>query len=68
MFKKSYTFSLCYRSRKNDSVNGLPDNVVSRRNLTKIAASVFGKDKAISKIFLVINHQYMDILLHEEAD
>ena len=34
-------FSLCIRSRKNDSVNGMPENVASRRILTKMAASVF---------------------------
>ena len=37
----SYTFSLCNRSRKNDSVIGMPDNVASRWILTKMAASVF---------------------------
>ena len=34
-------FSLCIRSRKNDSVNGMPENVASRRILTKMTASVF---------------------------
>ena len=28
------------RSRKNDSVTGMPENVASRRILTKMAASV----------------------------
>ena len=37
----SYKCSLRIRSRKNDSVNGMPENVASRRILTKIAASVF---------------------------
>ena len=37
----SYTFSLCNRSRKNDCVIGMPENVASRRILTKMAASVF---------------------------
>ena len=37
----SYKFSLCIRSRKNDSVNGMPENAASRRNLTKMAASEF---------------------------
>ena len=37
----SYKFSLCIRSRKNDSVNGMPENVASRRTLTKMTASVF---------------------------
>ena len=37
----SYEFSLCIRSRKNDSVNGMPENVASRRILTKMTASVF---------------------------
>ena len=36
-----YTFSLCNRSRKNDSVIGMSENIASRRILTKIAASVF---------------------------
>ena len=34
----SYTFSLCNRSRKNDSVNGMPENVASRRILTEMEA------------------------------
>ena len=33
-----YEFSLCIRSRKNDSVNGIPENVASRRILTKMTA------------------------------
>ena len=33
--------SRCIRSRKNDSVNGMPENVPSRRILTKMTASVF---------------------------
>ena len=37
----SYKFSLCIRSSKNDSVNGMPEIVVSRRILTKMAASAF---------------------------
>ena len=37
----SYTFSLCSRSHKNDSVNRMSENVASRRILTKMAASVF---------------------------
>ena len=36
-----YEFSLCIRSRKNDSVNGMPEKVASRRILTKMTASVF---------------------------
>ena len=37
----SFKFSLCICSRKNDSVTGMPENVASRRILTKMAASVF---------------------------
>ena len=37
----SYTFSLCNPNRKNDYINGMPENVASRRILTKISASVF---------------------------
>ena len=37
----SYEFSLRIRSHKNDSVNGMPKNVASRRILTKMTASVF---------------------------
>ena len=37
----SYKFSLCIRSRKNDSVNGMAENVASRRILAKMATSVF---------------------------
>ena len=36
-----YVFSLCIRSRKNDSVNGMPEKVAPRRILTKMTASVF---------------------------
>ena len=36
-----YSFSLCIRSRKNDSVNGMTENVASRRTFTKMTASVF---------------------------
>ena len=43
----SYKFSLCIRSRKNDSVNGIPENVASRRILTKMSASVFIAYEAI---------------------
>ena len=37
----SYKFSLRICSRKNDAVNGMPENVASRRILTKMTASVF---------------------------
>ena len=37
----SYKVSLCIRLDKNDSVNGMPENVASMRILTKMAASVF---------------------------
>ena len=37
----SYEFSLCIRSRKNDSINGMSENVASRRILIKMTASVF---------------------------
>ena len=57
----SYTISLCIRSRKNDSVIGMPGNVASRRILTKMAASVFPRILSNINYFAVINHQYMDI-------
>ena len=57
----SYTFSLRYRSRKNDCVIGMPENVASKRILTKMAASVFHRILSYIKYFAVINHQYMDI-------
>ena len=34
-------FRMNFCSRKNDSVNAMPENVASRRILTKMAASVF---------------------------
>ena len=37
----SYKFSICIRSCKNDFVNAMPENVASRRILTKMAASLF---------------------------
>ena len=40
-FRTLYMFSLCNRSRENESVNGIPENVAARRILTKMAASVF---------------------------
>ena len=36
----SYTFLLCNRSRKNDSIIRMPEHVASRRLLTKMAASL----------------------------
>ena len=36
-----YEFLLCIRSRKNDSVIGMPENVASRRILITMTASVF---------------------------
>ena len=42
----SYKFSICIRSHKNDSVNGIPENVAPRRILTKMAASVFHRIKS----------------------
>ena len=39
----SYKFFICIRSRKNDSVNGMPEHVASRRILTEMAASVFNR-------------------------
>ena len=32
---------LCIRSSKNNSVNGMPENVAARRSVTNLAASVF---------------------------
>ena len=57
----SYTFLLCNRTRKNDYVIGKSENVASRRILTKMQPQFIIEYKAISKIFAVINHQYMDI-------
>ena len=37
----SYTLHLCNRSHKNDSINGMPKIVASRRILTNMTASVF---------------------------
>ena len=56
----SYKFSLCIFSRKKDSVNGMPENVASRRILTKMKASIFHKIWSNIKN-AGINHQYMDI-------
>ena len=57
----SYKFLLCIRSCQNDSVNGMPENIASRRILTKMAASVFHRILAISKKFAGMTHQYMEI-------
>ena len=37
----SYTFALCNRTHKNDYVNGMPEDVASRRIFTKMAASIY---------------------------
>ena len=57
----SYKCSLCISLRKNDSVNGIPENVASRSILTKMVASVFIEYIAISDFFAVISYQYMEI-------
>ena len=57
----SYKFSLCIRSRKNDSVNGMPENVASRRILTKMTASVYHRIYSNINFFASINLQYIDI-------
>ena len=51
-----------YSYAKNDSVNGMLENVASRMILTKMAASVFHRIQSnIKKKFAGINYQYMDI-------
>ena len=57
----SYKFSLCNRSRKNDFVNGMPENVAPRRIKPKWQPQYFMEYKAISIIFAGITQQYMDI-------
>ena len=47
----SYTFSLCNRNHKNDYVNGMPENVASRRILTKMAASIYQRISSNIKEF-----------------
>ena len=63
----SYKFSLCIRSSKNDSVNGMPENVASRRILTKTAASVFHRIES-NIIFSRYKSPIYGYLPHEEAD
>ena len=63
-----YTFSLCNRSRKNDSVIGMTENVVSRRILTKLAASVFHRMLSNIKYFCSYKSPIYGYLPHEEAD
>ena len=64
----SYEFSICIRSRKNDSVNGMPENVASRRILTKMTASVFHRLWSNIKIFCRYKSPIYGYLPHEEAD
>ena len=64
----SYEFSLCIRSRKNDSVNGMPEKVASRMILTKMVASVF--HRVLSNIKNVCRYKspIYGYLPHEETD
>ena len=64
----SYEFSLCICSRKNDSVNGMPENVASRRILTKMTATVFHRLWSNIKIFCSYKFPMYGYLTHEEAD
>ena len=64
----SYTFSLCNRSRKNDSVIGMPENVASRRMSTKMTLSVFHRILGNSKYFCSYISPIYRHLPHEEAD
>ena len=50
-----------YSLKQNASANGMPENIASRKSLTKMAASVFHRIKSNIKKFAGINHQYMDI-------
>ena len=50
-----------YSFTKNEAVIGMPENVASRRILTKMAASLFHRILSNTKINADINHQYMDI-------
>ena len=61
-------FSLCIRSRKNDPVNGMPENVALRRILTKMTASVFHRIYSNIKTFCRYKTPILRYLPHEEAD
>ena len=64
----SYTFSLFNRPRENDSVIGMPENVASRRILTKMAASVFHRILSNIKYFCSYKSPIYGFLPHKEAD
>ena len=66
-FAFKYIFSLCIRSRKNDSANGMPENVASRRILTKMAASVFHRIYSNIKKNCRYKSLINGYLSHEEA-
>ena len=53
---------------KNDSVIGMPENVASRRILTKVAASVFHRILSNIKYFCSYKSPIYGYLPHEEAD
>ena len=63
-----HTFSLCNRSRKNDSVIGMPENVASMGILTEMAASVFHRILSNIKYLCYYKSPIYKYLPHEEAD
>ena len=64
----SYEFSLWIRSRKNNSVNGMPENVASRRILTKMKALVYHRLWSNIKTFCRYKSPIYVYLPHEETD
>ena len=62
-----YIFTM-QSSRKNDSVIGMPENIASRRILTKLAASVFHRILSNIKCFCSYKSPIYGYLPHEEAD
>ena len=65
-----FRMSFCYVfvHAKNDSVNGMPENVASLRIFTKMIASVFHIIQSNIKFFCRYKSPIYGYLPHEEAD
>ena len=69
-YKNDFRMSFCYVfvHAKNDSVNGMPENVASMRIFTKMTASVCHIIQSNIKNFCRYRSPIYGYLPHEEAD
>ena len=63
-----FIFAMYSFTQKNDSVNGMSENVALRRILTKMAASVFHRIYSNIKNLCMYKSPIHGDLPHEEAD